>query len=215
PSAPLPNFSIETVGAPSPPHGINNPSSGSSSRSRSGTGPCSSTACRDISRPVSGSPPPPVPSTAHPRARSGRFPASSSTRRRYPLAEGDCNRACWHQWRLVAPLASTEGVRKALVMAGGLPQLGGDTFITDGGLETTLVFRKEMELPCFAAFPLLESAEGLELLHSYFDAYLALAADHGFGLLVDAPTWRASEDWGRQLGYSRAAIADVNRRGAE
>ena len=100
-------------------------------------------------------------------------------------------------------------------MAGVLPQLGGDTFITDGGLETTLVFRKEMELPCFAAFPLLESAEGLELLHSYFDAYLALAADHGFGLLVDAPTWRASEDWGRQLGYSRAAIADVNRRGAE
>ena len=53
-------------------------------------------------------------------------------------------------------------------MAGVLPQLGGDTFITDGGLETTLVFRKGMELPCFAAFPLLESAEGLELLHSYF-----------------------------------------------
>src|SRR5438132_6398248 len=83
-------------------------------------------------------------------------------------------------------------------MAGVLPQLGGDTFITDGGLETTLVFRKEMELPCFAAFPLLESAEGLELLHSYFDSYLALAADNGFGLLVDAPTRRASEDWGRQ-----------------
>ena len=100
-------------------------------------------------------------------------------------------------------------------MAGALPQLAGGTFITDGGLETTLVFRHGLKLPCFASFPLLDSERGLKLLRSYFDAYLAIAHAHGVGLVVDAPTWRASEEWGEQLGYSRARMADVNRRGIE
>ncbi|HEV2563872.1 MAG TPA: homocysteine S-methyltransferase, partial [Microvirga sp.] len=33
-------------------------------------------------------------------------------------------------------------------------------FLTDGGLETTLVFLDGVDLPCFAAFPLLRSEEG-------------------------------------------------------
>jgi hypothetical protein len=36
-----------------------------------------------------------------------------------------------------------------------LPQLSGRPFLTDGGLETTLVFLEGLSLPCFAAFPLL------------------------------------------------------------
>jgi S-methylmethionine-dependent homocysteine/selenocysteine methylase len=106
-------------------------------------------------------------------------------------------------------------VRKTLAVAEALPQLAGGTFITDGGLETTLVFRHGLELPCFASFPLLDTEDGLELLRSYFDIYLALADTHGVGVVVDAPTWRASDDWGEQLGFSRAEIADINRRGVD
>jgi len=41
-----------------------------------------------------------------------------------------------------------------------LPQLGGDLFLTDGGLETTLIFHDGIELPDFAAFVLLKDAAG-------------------------------------------------------
>jgi homocysteine S-methyltransferase len=94
-----------------------------------------------------------------------------------------------------------------------LPQLAGGTFITDGGMETTLIFHQGFELPCFASFVLLEDKAGRQALRSYFDPYIAIAGEHGVGFVLDSPTWRASPDWGAKLGYSRDAIADVNRRG--
>ena len=57
-----------------------------------------------------------------------------------------------------------------------LPQLdGGRLFVTDGGLETDLIFNRGLELPCFAAFPLLDDAEGTQALRDYFDGYIAIA----------------------------------------
>ena len=94
-----------------------------------------------------------------------------------------------------------------------LPQLAGGTFITDGGMETTLIFHKGFELPCFASFVLLEDEAGVQALRSYFAPYVAIARERDVGLVLDSPTWRASADWGAKLGYSRDALADVNRRG--
>ena len=37
-----------------------------------------------------------------------------------------------------------------------LPQMDGDFFLTDGGLEKALVFRDGIELPHFAAFVLMK-----------------------------------------------------------
>lgn len=45
-----------------------------------------------------------------------------------------------------------------------LPQLSNKIFLTDTGLETTLVLKENVELPAFAAFPLLETEKGFELL---------------------------------------------------
>jgi homocysteine S-methyltransferase len=92
-----------------------------------------------------------------------------------------------------------------------LPQLGGDVFLTDGGLETTLVFQEEIELPDFAAFPLLERPEGRELLLRYYEGYLGLAQDHGAGFVLESPTWRANPDWGARLGYDGDGLARVDR----
>src|SRR5215207_9250363 len=97
-------------------------------------------------------------------------------------------------------------------MRDSLPQTSGDRlFLTDGGLETTLVFHHGIDLPLFAAFPLLDSEEGADALREYFAPYLALAAERGAGFVLDTPTWRANADWGPELGYDRAGLVRVNR----
>ena len=93
-----------------------------------------------------------------------------------------------------------------------LPQLDGGLFLTDGGIETTLIFHDGLELPEFAAFPLLESDEGVAALRRYYEPYLELARDRHAGFVLEAPTWRANRDWGARLGYSPDALAAVNRK---
>lgn len=93
-----------------------------------------------------------------------------------------------------------------------LPQLGGDFFLTDGGIETTLIFLEGIELPDFAAFDLFKRSEGEAALRRYFLTYAALAQRFDTGLILESPTWRASADWGTRLGYTAKEMADVNRR---
>ncbi|MEA5466952.1 homocysteine S-methyltransferase family protein [Leptothoe sp. PORK10 BA2] len=93
-----------------------------------------------------------------------------------------------------------------------LPQLSDSIFITDGGLETVLLFQQGWALPDFATFPLMDSPLGMEAMHHYFNTYGALAQTYGMGLVLESPTWRASADWGQRQGYDAAKLADVNRR---
>src|SRR5262245_10117344 len=92
-----------------------------------------------------------------------------------------------------------------------LPQLGSDLFLTDGGIETSLIFLDGLELPYFAAFHLLRDKGGREALVRYYERYIAIAKAGSVGFILESPTWRASSDWGSKLGYSRDAIAAVNR----
>jgi homocysteine S-methyltransferase len=94
-----------------------------------------------------------------------------------------------------------------------LPTDGGQLFVTDGGMETTLIFRDGLELPEFASFVLLDDEAGLEALRAYYESYAELASELGAGIVLDTPTWRASSDWGERLGYDEARLEDVNRRG--
>ena len=97
-----------------------------------------------------------------------------------------------------------------------LPQLtSARPFLTDGGLETSLVYLDGIDLPDFAAFPLLDSEEGRAALRRYYGPYLDFAEQHGVGFVVDTPTWRASLDWGARLGYDAIRLAAINRRAVE
>lgn len=96
-----------------------------------------------------------------------------------------------------------------------LPQLDGGVFLTDGGLETTLIFHNGFDLPYFASFVLLASKEGRQVISDYFDTYARIAMDAGTGLVLESPTWRASADWGDKLGYSAGQLADANRESIE
>jgi homocysteine S-methyltransferase len=92
-----------------------------------------------------------------------------------------------------------------------LPQLSGKPMLTDSGLETTLIFRDGLDLPCFASFTLLQAADGRARLRAYFDRHAELAASRKVGFIADTPTWRASRDWGAKLGYSDASLDAANR----
>lgn len=96
-----------------------------------------------------------------------------------------------------------------------LPQLSDQLFLTDGGIETTLIFHDGLDLPHFAAFDLLKSQEGLNALRRYFRSYISIARQHNVGFVLESATWRASPDWGEVLGYSRSALDEVNRQAIE
>jgi len=90
-----------------------------------------------------------------------------------------------------------------------------ETFVlADGGMETTLIFDRGIDLPLFSSFVLLEDEDGRAALRDYYAPYLALAERHDVPFLLDTPTWRANGDWGAQLGYDAAALDRVNREAA-
>src|SRR5215467_5614795 len=92
-----------------------------------------------------------------------------------------------------------------------LPQLADRLFLTDGGLETTLIFHEGAELPLFASFDLLRTEKGTALIRAYYERYIAIAKRSHMGFVLEGATWRASPDWGDKLGYSRAQLAEANR----
>jgi S-methylmethionine-dependent homocysteine/selenocysteine methylase len=83
--------------------------------------------------------------------------------------------------------------------------------LTDSGLETWLVFHRDIDLPDFAAFPLLDDEPGRSLLAEYFLDHLRVAHEVGAGIVLETPTWRANADWGARLGYDVDALDRVNR----
>ncbi len=92
-----------------------------------------------------------------------------------------------------------------------LPQLAGQPILTDGGMETVLIFQEGIDLPCFAAFTVLENDGGQALLTRYFDRHIDIADRHGVGLLLETATWRANPDWVARVTGSSDATAGINR----
>ena len=68
-----------------------------------------------------------------------------------------------------------------------LPQLDGQVFLTDGGMETTLLFHQGFELPGFAAFPLLQDPDGRSALRRYYETYGRIAINAGCGFVLETP----------------------------
>ncbi|MEZ0309488.1 MAG: homocysteine S-methyltransferase family protein [Ramlibacter sp.] len=92
-----------------------------------------------------------------------------------------------------------------------LPQVQGGWFLTDGGIETVLIYQDGIELPEFAAYVLLGTEQGREQLRRYYRRYLDIAASApGAGFILESPTWRAGADWGARLGHDADAIRRYN-----
>lgn len=96
-----------------------------------------------------------------------------------------------------------------------LPQLGNRFFLTDGGIETFLIFHRGAELPYGAAYVLLAEHGGTGQIQRYFDDYLKIASDLGTGFILESATWRANPDWARKIGTSSADLEALNRKGID
>jgi len=92
-----------------------------------------------------------------------------------------------------------------------LPLLSDRLFLTDGGIETSLIYLDGFELPMFAAFDLFKNEKGRKGLRDYFARYASIAKAHDLGFVLESPTWRANPDWAGKLGYSVAELTTVNR----
>ena len=84
-------------------------------------------------------------------------------------------------------------------------------YLTDGGLETTLIFHNNISLNHFAAFELLRNEEGRKVLEEYYKPYLSLAEKYQFGFVIESPTWRSNADWGIKLGYRHDELFALNK----
>lgn len=96
-----------------------------------------------------------------------------------------------------------------------LPQLGGGLFVTDGGLETDLIFHDGYQLPQNASYVLLADQSGVDRLSRYFADYIDVADRYGLGMVLESATWRASSDWAAKIGTSPEQLAEFNRRAIE
>ncbi len=92
-----------------------------------------------------------------------------------------------------------------------LPQLAGKLCITDGGLETDLLFNHHLELPEFAAYDLLRDERGCQILLDYYRPYAELAREFQLGLVLETPTWRANPDWANKIGDSPEVLRRLNK----
>lgn len=92
-----------------------------------------------------------------------------------------------------------------------LPQQAGQMFVTDGGIETHLIFNEGVDdVPHFSIFQMLDSAQGREKLRNYYRAYIPIAKASGQGFLFDSSTWRANADWGALVGYDAGRLDAAN-----
>ena len=88
-------------------------------------------------------------------------------------------------------------------------------YLSDGGLETHMVFDKGHDLPCFSAAALLDTEKGRADLTAYFERFIALARQTGRGFVMDAPTWRAGTAWAGPLGQTLQEVIETNRRAVD
>ena len=93
-----------------------------------------------------------------------------------------------------------------------LPQTVHGPYLTDGGLETSIVFQQGVDLVDFAAFPLLDTDEGRAALRTYYEPYLDLAEVLGVRHRPRHPDVAGERRLGSPPGLRRRAMVDVSRR---
>jgi len=92
-----------------------------------------------------------------------------------------------------------------------LPQLSGDIFLADAGIETDLIFNHGIEIREFAAHTLLPDAVGRQAMADYFRKFLALARQYDAGFILDSQTWKAHSYWAGDLNASPDELREANR----
>ena len=96
-----------------------------------------------------------------------------------------------------------------------LPQLSGDFFLTDAGMETDLIFNHGINIREFAAHTLLPEVAGREARARYFRHFLSLALETQAGFILDSQTWKAHMHWAEDLGATEDELRHSNQNSVE
>ena len=83
-------------------------------------------------------------------------------------------------------------------------------FLTDGGLETTLIFHHGKNLPHFACFPMINDPIENQVIEDYYVDYLKISKKNRLGFILETPTFRSNKDWGYKLGYDTDNLYEIN-----
>ncbi len=89
-------------------------------------------------------------------------------------------------------------------------QQEGVFYITEGGIETEIMYKWGFDMPHFAMFPLLENPASAKIIREMYQRYLDVVAKYGHNALIGGFDYRASPDWGAKLGYSEQSLEDAN-----
>lgn len=96
-----------------------------------------------------------------------------------------------------------------------LPQLSGDCFLTDAGMETDLIFNHGINIRELAAHTLLPEAAGREAMARYFRHFLSLTLETQAGFILDSQTWKAHMHWAEDLGATEDELRHSNQNSVE
>ncbi|MGJ8623391.1 MAG: homocysteine S-methyltransferase family protein [Yoonia sp.] len=91
------------------------------------------------------------------------------------------------------------------------PPSNTDLFLAYVGMETDLIFNQSIDLPGFASYPLLKTAEGRDLLEGYLKNLIALGKENDAGVILESPTWVANRDRGAAIGYEFSELKQLNQ----
>ncbi len=83
-------------------------------------------------------------------------------------------------------------------------------FISDGGMETSMIFHEGFDLPHFASSVLLKSEDGRAAIERYYQRFIEMARLNGQGYLLDTVTWRTNAAWAPVMGLTPGHLARIN-----
>ena len=96
-----------------------------------------------------------------------------------------------------------------------LPQLDGGLFLTDGGIETTLIFHRGLDLPPSRRSSCSRTSGGPRSSGATTRPTSSWRASARRGFVLESPTWRASPRWAEELGYPPERARRANRKAIE
>ena len=83
--------------------------------------------------------------------------------------------------------------------------------LTDGGIETRIIYEFKRAIDNFEAFELLKDESGRDILRRIYQSYADVAVQFCLPIQLGTPTWRASRNWTSDVAEVNAAAVELVR----
>ncbi len=83
-----------------------------------------------------------------------------------------------------------------------------DVTLTDGGIETRIIYQFKRAIGDFEAYKLLADKPGRDILRRIYQSYSEVAVRYRLPIQLGTPTWRASSKWTKDVKSVNAAAVD-------